>query len=133
MPLPLILGIGAAIAGVAGVGAGVHGAVKMKDANDTMKSAQACHKLNIERMEDWNKTTTSDMDKLGKLELEILQSFGRFSDVIEKIKNRPVFHEFSKDGVILPKYDPEKLKEVSIGAGVLLGGSRGQAVLGRQT
>lgn len=128
MPLPLILGIGAAIAGVAGVGAGVHGAVKMKDANDTMKSAQACHKLNIERMEDWNKTTTSDMDKLGKLELEILQSFGRFSDVIEKIKNRPVFHEFSKDGVILPKYDPEKLKEVSIGAGVLLGGLGGAAL-----
>lgn len=36
MPLPLLLGIGAAIAGVAGVGSGVHGAVKMKEANDTM-------------------------------------------------------------------------------------------------
>lgn len=34
MPLPLILGIGAAIAGVAGIGSGVHGAAKMKEAND---------------------------------------------------------------------------------------------------
>ena len=32
MPLPLVLGVGAAIAGVAGVSTGVHGAVKMKSA-----------------------------------------------------------------------------------------------------
>lgn len=128
MPLPLILGIGAAIAGAAGVGAGVRGAAKMKDANDTMKSAQARHNRNIARFEEQNKKTTSDMDNLGKLELEILHSFGRFSDIFEEIKNRPVFHEFSKDGVTLPKYDPEKLKEVSVGAGVLLGGLGGAAM-----
>ena len=28
MPLPLILGVGAAVAGLVGVGSGVHGAVK---------------------------------------------------------------------------------------------------------
>ena len=37
MPLPLILGIGAA---VVGVGSGIRGAVKMKEANDTMQIAQ---------------------------------------------------------------------------------------------
>ena len=41
MPLPLILGGGAILAGLAGVGAGVHGASKMKEANDTMKALQA--------------------------------------------------------------------------------------------
>ena len=39
MPLPFILGAAAAIAAVGGVGSGIHGAVKMKDANDTMKAA----------------------------------------------------------------------------------------------
>ena len=43
MPLPLILGVGAIAAGVTGVGTGIHGAVKMKEANDTMEKAKACH------------------------------------------------------------------------------------------
>lgn len=41
MPLPLIIGGIAAVAGVAGVGSGIHGGVKMKEANDTMKSAKS--------------------------------------------------------------------------------------------
>ena len=43
MPLPLILGVGAIAAGVTGIGSGIHGAVKMKEANDTMEKAKACH------------------------------------------------------------------------------------------
>lgn len=125
MPLPIILGIGAAIAGAAGIGTGIHGAVKMKEANDTMESAKRRHDSNIERFEKENKTTSTDMDKLGKLELEILHSFSSFSDVFEKIKNRPTFENYSKNGITLPKYDGEKLKEVSVGAGVLLGGLGG--------
>jgi hypothetical protein len=31
------------------------------------------------------------MDDLGKLELEILHSFKKFSDTLEKIQNRPQF------------------------------------------
>ena len=34
MPLPIILAVGAAIAGASGVGAGISGGVKMKKAND---------------------------------------------------------------------------------------------------
>lgn len=128
MPLPLFLGIGAAIAGAVGVGTGVHGAAKMKEANDTMKSAEKRHSANIERFEKQNKSTSQDMDKLGKLELEILHSFSTFSDVFEQIKNRPTFETYSKDGVQLPKYDGENLKEVSVGAGVLLGGLGGAAI-----
>ena len=40
MPLPFIIGGIAAIAAIGGVGTGIHGGVKMKEANDTMKSAQ---------------------------------------------------------------------------------------------
>ena len=128
MPLPLILGAAAAVAALGGVGSGIHGAVKMKEANDTMKSADSIHKKNIKRFEDTSKAANKAMDKLGTLELEILHSFDEFSDTIEKIQNRPQFKEYKKDGVILPTYDKETLKSVSVGAGVLLGGLGGAAV-----
>ena len=123
--IPVALKGAAVVAGAAGVGAAAHGAKKMKDANDTMKAAQSRHERNVARFEKENETTTKDMDKLGKLELEILHSFSEFSDVFEKIKNRPTFETYSKNGVSLPKYDGEKIKEVSVGAGVLLGGLGG--------
>ena len=40
MPLPLFLGIAAAVAGTAGIGLGIRGGVNMKQANDTLKEAQ---------------------------------------------------------------------------------------------
>ncbi len=127
MPLPLFLAVGAAIAGAAGIGSGIHGAVKMKEANDTMKSTERRHQQNQQRFEKQNSETTKDMDQLGRLEIEILSSFKDFCDAFEKIKNRPQFHTYSKNGVTIPSYDGEQLKEVSVGAGVLLGGIGGAA------
>ena len=128
MPLPFILGAAAAAAALGGVGSGIHGAVKMKESNDTMKSADSIHKKNIKRFEDTSEAANKAMDKLGTLELKILHSFDEFSDTIEKIQNRPQFKEYKKDGVTLPTYDKETLKSVSVGAGVLLGGLGGAAV-----
>lgn len=125
MPLPIILGRGAAIAGVVGVTTGVSGAKKMKDANDTMNSVKHRHEENIKQFEQQNKITTEIMNNLGKNELEILKSFDEFTLLIEKIQNKPQFNKYEKDGVEIPKYDSKKLKEVSIGAGVLLGGIGG--------
>lgn len=128
MPLPLILGAAAVVAGLTGVGSGIHGAVKMKEANDTMRSADVHHQQNLARFEKQSAVTNTDMDVLGNLELEILKSFEDFTEVFGKIQNKPQFKPYSKDGVNIPKYDGEKLKEVSIGAGVLLGGIGGAAV-----
>ena len=125
MPLPFILGVGAAVAGVTGVGSGIRGAVKMKDANDTMKMVEKQHNRNTTRFEENSKITNKKMDELGTFELNILKSFDTFSDIIEKIQNRP---EYKMEGVQLPKYDAETIKEVSVGAGVLLGGLGGAAV-----
>ncbi len=125
MPLPLILGVGAVIAGTVGIGSGVHGALKIKEANDTMESAKKQHERNLKKFEKANIATSEDMDRLGTLELEILESFNQFSDVFEQIKNRPIFESYSKNGITLPQYDGEKLKQVSIGAGMLLGGLGG--------
>ena len=128
MPLPFILGAAAIIAGTVGVGKGIGGAVKMKEANDTAKSAQRRHENNMERFNKTRDDTDRVMDEVGKLELDILNSFEAFSDTIEKIQGRPKFKEYSKEGVDLPEYNKEKLKEVSVGAGVLLGGLGGAAV-----
>lgn len=128
MPLPLILEVGAIAAGVTGVGSGIHGAVKMKEANDTMEKAKVCHAKNMHRFEKANCEANKSMDKLGRLELEILHSFQEFSDLFEPIKNRPYFEPYSKNGVTLPRYDGEELKEVSVGAGVLLGSLSGAAL-----
>lgn len=128
MPLPLILGIGAAIAGVKGVSSGISGAAKMKDANDTMNHLKRRDEKNRARLEEQQNATNHDMDKLGRFELEICGSFQEFSDIFEKIKNRPQFKEYSKNGVNIPQYDGEKIREVSVGASVLIGGLGGAAL-----
>ena len=127
MPLPIILGLGAAAAGALGIGTGISGAAKMKDANDTMKMARDLHAENIEYFEKQNKSTTNDMDVLGKKELEILSGLNDFATVFEKIHNRPIFEEYKKNGITIPSYDPEEIQKVSVGAGILLGGIGGAA------
>jgi len=89
MPLPLVLGIIAAAAAAGGVSSGVVGAVKMKEANDTMKSAETRHKENIARFENQNKLTAKSMDELGAKEIAILATFEKFSNLFEQIQNRP--------------------------------------------
>lgn len=128
MPLPLIIGIGAAIAGAAGVGSGIRGGMKMKEANETMKLADSRHKKNISRFEKQSKKTSEQMDKVGQEELSILNSFEAFTQVFEKIHNKPQFKTFDKAGVVLPQYNAEELEKVSVGAGLLLGGIGGAAV-----
>lgn len=121
MPLPLFIALGV------GAVSAIHGGMKMKEANDTLEMSKRRHEDNIERFEEKNKEANEVLDILGKTELEILNSFETFSDTIEKIQNRPEFKEYHKDGITLPKYDPESLKEVSVGAGVVLGGLGGAA------
>lgn len=127
MPLPLILGAAAAVAGLVGVGNGIHGMAKVAEANDTMKSVKRRHEKNLDKFKKQNELTSGDMDAVGNLEFAIMASFEEFSDVFEKIKSRPQFKEYDRNGVNIPKYDKETLKEVSIGAGALLGALGGAA------
>lgn len=128
MPLPFVLGAGAAISTIAGIGSGIHGAVEVKDANNTMKLAQERHQRNLKQFEQINNFTNKQMDKLGKLELQILNDFHVFSDTIGKIQNRPQFKKYPKSDVELPDYNEEELEKVSIRAGALLAGLGGAAL-----
>lgn len=128
MPLPLIIGGIAAVAGLAGVGTGISGGINMAKANETMKQAQIMQQNALADFEQQNGETTYLMDSIGKQELNILASFEEFSSLIEKIQDRPEFKKYDKEGVTLPKYEAEDLKKVSLGANLLLGGVGGAAV-----
>ena len=125
MPIPLILGAAAAAAGLIGAGAGIHGGIKMKEAHDTIESAQRRHDRNKRRFKEKQEAATNAMDTLGELELNTLKSFKHFQALIEIIQNRPKFKPYEKNGVKIPPYDKEKIKEVSVGAEILLGGLGG--------
>ncbi len=123
MPLPLILGAVAAITGV------THGAVKIKEAMDTRELADRRDRHNTERFARQKEMTTRTLAALGKTKAEAESSFWAYSDAMEKIHSRPEFKPYQQDGVEIPNYDGEELKEVSIGADALLG-SLGGVVLG---
>ncbi len=127
MPLPIIMGIGAAVAAVGGVGTGVNGGFKMKTAKDTLERATKKRDEAIASFEKKNLATTAVMDELGEKELQICMQFEEFADLIEQIQNRPKFKELNKDKVSIPKYDPEEMKKVSVGASVVLGSLGGSA------
>lgn len=128
MPLPLIIGGIAVATGVAGIGSAIYGGVKMKKANDSMKAAKEKQEKAIALFEERNRKAMELMDSIGRLELGILSSFEKFSDIIEKIQGRPEFVAHKREDVSLPKYEAEELKKVSAGAGILLGGLGGAAV-----
>ena len=128
MPLPLILGIAAAVAGGVGVGAGVKGALDMIDAKDTLKSAQFRNEQNLKRHKDIDSRVCKNMDDLGRLELTILSSFKSYIDCVEIIKNRPSFAKIEIDNVEIPKFDNKELQDASVGDAVLLGGIGGAAI-----
>ncbi|MDD3307341.1 MAG: hypothetical protein PHO29_09645 [Acetobacterium sp.] len=128
MAIPIILGIGAAIAAAGGIGAGINGGLKMKEANETMALAKERHDKNVERFELANISTSQAMDQVGKTELEILNDFEKFSVTWEKIHNKPEFRSFDNGNIKITKYSADELSKVSVGAGVLLGGLGGAAV-----
>ena len=128
MPLPLILGIAAAVAGTTGVGLGIHGGVKMKQANDKLKEAQKRNNSNNARLERMNQSACRTMDVLGENEMKVLSEFHQFSDLFERIKNRPEFADVKIGNVSIPKFEGEEIKKASVGASVLVGGLSGAAL-----
>lgn len=128
MPLPLILGIAAAVAGTTGVGLGIHGGVKMKQANDKLKEAQKRNDSNNARLERMNQSACRAMDVLGENEMKVLSEFQQFSDLFERIKSRPEFADVKIGNVKIPKLEGEEIKKASVGASVLIGGLGGAAL-----
>lgn len=108
---------------------------EIKDTNDSIKLAKNRHEINVSKFEKARDITLESIGELSKLEIKILNSLIReFSDTFEKIKNAPKFEAYSKNGVNIPEYDYEKIKEISIGARtILVGITAGTVLLGTTT
>ena len=128
MPIPILLGVLAVGAGVIGAAGVIDGIDKTSRAKNKVTSAESQHKKNLKRLEDKREQTLVITDNLAKRELEVFKSFQRYSELFEKIKNKPEFKEYNKNGICIPRYDHQKIKEVSIGAEALLGGLVGAAL-----
>jgi ribosomal protein L17 len=121
MPLPgIILGLGAALVG-GGVASGAAGVKKMSDANKIIKQADMEYRENKEKLEKEEEYTTRALDALGRFKLDIWESFKRFSDAFEKIKNRPVFTHADNEQVGLTQHELAEIEHLSISAFELLG------------
>lgn len=127
MPLPVVLGVIAVVAGVAGIGAGIDGGIKVKTANDREAQAKELHENNLARFERAANDSDAATESLGRIELEALESFDRFSLLVSKIQNAPCFEAISIDGVELPSFNSDSLKKVSVSAKALLSGLTGAA------
>ena len=49
-----------------------------------------------------------------------LSEFQQFSDLFERIKNRPEFADVKIGNVSIPKFEGEEIKKASVGASILL-------------
>ncbi|MBP3798236.1 MAG: hypothetical protein J6I46_10745 [Ruminococcus sp.] len=127
MPLPLIIGVVAVAAGLTGTGSVISGGVKIHYANKTAKEAKLRHNKNVSKIKAKEQDCDNAMDILGKTELEILESFDKFSELFARIKNTPEFGEKAVGEIKIEKFDNKKIKEVAVGAGTLLGGIGGAA------
>lgn len=128
MALPLILVpviLTAAAKGADSVGNGIN---NLKLASSTSRELQTKYKLNIEYFKNKKAEVTSYLDDLGKKELEIFETFKKFSDIMEQIQNRPIFKKYSNDNFIIPEYNSKEIKEVSLAAALVLGGLSGAGV-----
>lgn len=128
MAIPVILAGVALVTGAKGISSIENAAQKLNSAKELSKEAEEKHKLNMQYFKSKETEVSTFLDKVGKKELEIFSTFEKFTELIEKIHNKPIFKEYSNGDIKIPEYNPEKLKEISLGAGLLLSGAGAAAI-----
>ena len=96
-------------------------------ASKKAKLAQERNAENLEKLKEKNIVCCSTMDYLGETEMDILQRFNTFSDLMERVQNKPMFDELSVDDVKIPTFTMEEIRETAMGAGMILGSAGGVA------
>lgn len=129
MPIPIILGavgVGSAIAGIAGV---ISGKKKSNEAKKLLEEANQIRDRIAESLNPKIANTNENFDRLGRVELEIFNSFKFISEMSEKISNYNDidFKEHSVNGYSIPKYDPDEVRKIWNFAATLLDGMSGIA------
>ena len=125
MPLPFIIG---GIALAAGVKSGISGGAKIKDVKETVEIAKKIQEKAVEKLEKKSDSTSRLIESISNEELKIQKSFASFSNIIEKIQNRPEFKAYQNEMIDIHQYEFVKISDVSVGRTVLLGEAVGSSV-----
>lgn len=122
MPIPFILMGIALVTGVTGVASGAVGAKQMYDANEIIEEAKSKYDRTKRSLDKLELDSNEALEKLGKLKLDIWESFNRFVETFEKIKNKPILGEYNaNDKFTLSKNELDEVKGVAITAIDILG------------
>lgn len=121
----LLLIAGGSAAGARGVVQGSKGIKKLFKSNKMNKYIQNKLEEMAKELTQLNEEAVTQMDELGELEMGVLSSFAKFSEVVEKISNKPDFDEIVLQEFEIPEFNAEQLDEVSTGAAALLAGATG--------
>lgn len=119
--LTTLLITGGIAATAKGLKSGTSGGKEIFKSNKKLQRINKRHEKNIKEFDQLNLITTYLLDKIGNNELIILQQFESFSELFEKIQNRPEFDEIISENIQLPSYDINDLKASATGASAVIG------------
>lgn len=132
MAIPFILIALGVASGATGATLGVHSAVTIKDSKGYISEAEKIQNNALYRLKVHSKKAIAMADELGKMEMNILDSFKTFSDCIERIQERPEFRKIETFSFNLDNKGIQELKKTSGDVSLLLGitGSMATGVAG---
>lgn len=133
MPLPLILGAAALATAAFGAKKGYDGYQKHSEADEIVNSAQSRYTQKRDLFDVQEAATNSALEKLGKKELNIGQSFNEFKtladDLLKKLNNG----RQDKLEINIPKHRLQSVESYSYTAVGVLGAAAGAGLAGAAT
>lgn len=121
--LPTIIIALSGISGAGGIALSAKSLVDSMNASATNRYAQEQNERNVLRFQAVSERLNYTLEELGKQRMIITKNFSVFSEIFERIHNRPEFSQ--KESVDFPNYDFNEIKNVSIVATELLGATVG--------
>lgn len=133
MPLPLIIGVAAAAAGLYGAVKGVSGAIDHSNAKDINNDAHSMVESANQKVEDQRKSTNNTLEDYGQRKLRAFNGvIAEFIETFERVKNvelgespeldKLTAGDFSNNTLAGLRQDYQALKDAGLGLGAGLGG-----------
>lgn len=133
MPLPLIIGVAAAAAGLYGAAKGVSGAIDHSNAKDINNDARSMVESASEKVEEQRKSTNNTLEDYGQRKLRAFNGvIAEFIEAFERVKNvelgespeldKLTSGDFSNQALAGLRQDYQALKDAGLGLGAGLGG-----------
>lgn len=130
MPLPLIIGAAALVAGAYGAKKGYDGHKKHSEADDIVKHAKSRYDRKKSEFDKQQGDTELALGDLGSLELEIGKNFGEFKTIADSLLIKLNEGKKNKLEVHVPKHTLQKIESYSYSAIGVLGSAAGAGAAG---